>query len=162
MTDFAAPEPMPIDVALAIAIMPRTRWVTRETLPRLPVREPDPPPTSCDGPHATECDPVIVYHARPMPHPTGMSHRVPAPSEAPTPDPWSVIIDRCRAACEEMRDRPGKPERGYGAASVSGDRRARLDRAAAIIRGAGELGALLHGEPEHVVARARAAIARVV
>ncbi len=97
-----------------------------------------------------------------MPHPVGMSHRVPTPDEAPPPEPWDVIVGRCRAACEAMRARPGKPERDYGAGAATGERRVRLYRVAAIIRGAGELGALLDGEPAHVVARARRALARVV
>ncbi len=162
MTEGAAPEPMPVDMAIAIAIAPRTRWVTREARPRLPVREVSTPPTSCDVDHVPQCDPVLVYHARPMPHPVGMSHRVPASSSAAPPETWDAIVGRCRVACEAMRDRPGKPERDYGAGAATGERRTRLDRVAAIIRGAGELGALLEGEPEHVVARARAALARVV
>lgn len=178
MTDGHLCEPMPADVALAIAIAPVTRWGTRGARPRLPVRDVAPLPTACDGVHAAQCDPVMVYHAGPRSYPIGMSHRVPVDA-SPVVTTADVLasVEACRLACEGMAARrvtyplrpvappaPATPdELGHvDGTDAAASRRARLARIGELIRGAGELAGLLAGEPEAVVARARAALARLV
>lgn len=128
------------------------------------------------APRRPVCDVALALAANPPRDPAGMSHRVPV-DVMPVVTTADVLaaVEACRIACDGMAARrvtyplrpaappaptlPDVPELADGADAEA--RRARLARIGNLIRGAGELAGLLAGEPEAVVARARAALARL-
>jgi hypothetical protein len=134
--------------------------------------------TGCaPSPRRPVCDVALALAANPPRDPAGMSHRVPIDSSpAVTTADVLAAVEACRVACDGMAARrvtytlrpaappaPGLPDVPELVDGADVDaRRARLAHIGELIRGTGELAGLLTGETEAVVARARAALARLV